>query len=151
MGLFDRLKRGLEKTKQILRTDIRDLFRSGEILDEKLLGDFESRLIRTDMGVAAAGRIISRLRQDHGGRTVDVEAIWKTVREELTALLRGQLGLVQSAVSTGAGCQWADRHSGGGREWSRKDDVHREAFQFAAEARPASCAGGRRHISCSGC
>ncbi|MGV2338282.1 MAG UNVERIFIED_CONTAM: signal recognition particle receptor subunit alpha [Planctomycetaceae bacterium] len=90
MGLFDRLKRGLEKTKQILRTDIRDLFRSGEILDEKLLGDFESRLIRTDMGVTAAGRIISRLRQDHGGRTVDVEAIWKTVREELTALLRGR-------------------------------------------------------------
>ncbi|MFM8479259.1 MAG: signal recognition particle-docking protein FtsY [Planctomycetaceae bacterium] len=90
MGLFDRLKRGLEKTKQILRTDIRDLFRSGEILDEKLLGDFESRLIRTDMGVAAAGRIIARLRQDHGGRTVDVDAIWKTVREELTALLRGQ-------------------------------------------------------------
>lgn len=41
MGLFDRLKRGLEKTRQILRTDIRDLFRSGEILDERLLSDFE--------------------------------------------------------------------------------------------------------------
>jgi fused signal recognition particle receptor len=90
MGLLDKLKRGLEKTKQILRTDIRDLFRSGEILDERLLSDFESRLIRTDMGVAAATRIIARLRTDHGGRTVDVEAIWKTVREELTALLRGR-------------------------------------------------------------
>ena len=90
MGLFDRLKRGLEKTRQILRTDIRDLFRAGEILDDGLLADFEARLIRTDMGFSAATRIIGRLREQHGGRTVDVEAIWKTVREELVELLRGQ-------------------------------------------------------------
>ena len=54
MGLFDRLKQGLAKTKQILRTDVRDLFRSGQILDDALLQDFEARLIRTDMGVSAA-------------------------------------------------------------------------------------------------
>lgn len=89
MGLLDRLKRGLEKTKQLLRTDIRDLFRSGEILDERILEEFEGRLIRTDMGVAAATRIIDRLREEYGGRTVDVDAIWKTVRDELTILLRG--------------------------------------------------------------
>ncbi len=89
MGLFDRLKRGLEKTKQILRTDIRDLFKSGEILDDKLLQDFEARLIRTDMGVAASTRIVEKLRAEHGGRTVNVDAIWKTVREELIELLKG--------------------------------------------------------------
>ncbi|MEI7700810.1 MAG: signal recognition particle-docking protein FtsY [Planctomycetia bacterium] len=90
MGLFDRLKRGLEKTRQILRTDIRDLFRSGAILDERLLQDFEGRLIRTDMGVAASTRIIDRLRSEHGGRTVDVDAIWKTVHDELVELLKGK-------------------------------------------------------------
>ena len=90
MGLFDRLKRGLEKTRQILRTDIRDLFRSGEILDERLLRDFEGRLIRTDMGVKATTQIINRLRNDHGGRTVDVDAIWKTVHDELVDLLKGK-------------------------------------------------------------
>lgn len=89
MGLFDRLKRGLEKTKQILRTDIRDLFKSGDILDDKLLQDFEARLIRTDMGVAASTRIVEKLRTEHGGRTVNVDAIWKTVREELIELLKG--------------------------------------------------------------
>lgn len=89
MGLFDRLKRGLEKTKQILRTDIRDLFKSGEILDDKLLQDFEARLIRTDMGVAASTRIVEKLRAEHGGRTVNVDAIWKTVRDELIELLKG--------------------------------------------------------------
>ncbi len=90
MGLFDRLKQGLQKTRQILRTDVRDLFRAGEILDDNLLQDFEARLIRTDMGVDAALRIVDRLRAEHGGRTVDVDAIWNTVREELIDLLKGQ-------------------------------------------------------------
>ena len=90
MGLFDKLKRSLEKTKQILRTDVRDLFRSGQILDDQLLQDFEARLIRTDMGVTAAGRIITRLKTEHGGRTVDVDAIWKTVHDELVQLLKGK-------------------------------------------------------------
>ncbi len=90
MGLLDKLKRGLEKTKQILRTDVRDLFRSGQILDDSLLQDFEARLIRTDMGVTAASRITARLKADHGGRTVDVDAIWKTVHDELVDLLKGK-------------------------------------------------------------
>ena len=89
MGLFDRLKAGLKKTKDILRTDVRDLFRAGDILDDDLLEEFEGRLIRTDMGVEAADRIVSQLREHHGGRTVDVDAIWNTVRTELIDLLRG--------------------------------------------------------------
>lgn len=89
MGLFDRLKAGLKKTKDILRTDVRDLFRAGEMLDDNVLEEFEGRLIRTDMGVAASDRIVSKLREDHGGRVVDVDAIWATVREELMELLKG--------------------------------------------------------------
>jgi len=90
MGLFDRLKRGLEKTKQILRTDVRDLFKSGQMLDDKLLQDFEARLIRTDMGVNAASRITAKLKADHGGRLVDVDAVWKTIHDELVELLKGR-------------------------------------------------------------
>ena len=89
MGLFDRLKAGLKKTKDILRTDVRDLFRAGEILDDGLLEEFEGRLIRTDMGVEAADRIVTQLREHHGGRTVDVDGIWNTVRTELIDLLKG--------------------------------------------------------------
>ena len=37
MGLFDRLKQGLQKTKDLLRSDIRDLFRDGQILDDEQL------------------------------------------------------------------------------------------------------------------
>ena len=90
MGLFDRLKKGLEKTKQVLRTDVRDLFKSGEILDDDKLEEFEARLIRTDMGVAAADEIVTELREKHGGRTVVVDEIWETVRNRLKTLLRGE-------------------------------------------------------------
>ena len=90
MGLFDRLKRGLEKTKQILRTDVRDLFKPGQLMDDKLLQDFEARLIRTDMGVNAASRITTKLKTDHGGRTIDVDAVWKTIHDELVELLKGK-------------------------------------------------------------
>ena len=43
MGFFDKLKQGLQRTKQLLLTDVRDIFRSGEILDEAKLEQFEGR------------------------------------------------------------------------------------------------------------
>lgn len=88
MGLFDKLKQGLQKTKQILQTDVRDLFRAGDILDEAQLEKFEARLVRTDMGIASASAIVAELREKHGGRTVVVNEIWETVRTKLTSLLR---------------------------------------------------------------
>ena len=84
MGLFDKLKRGLSKTKESLRTDVRDLFKAGEVLDENKLAEFEARLLKTDMGVIATEAIVNDLREKHGGRTVIVEEIWNTLRESLT-------------------------------------------------------------------
>jgi len=89
MGLFDKLKKGLQKTKNVLRTDVRDLFKSGEILDDSKIEEFEARLIQTDMGVAASTKIVEELKEQHGGRTVVLDDIWKTVREEMESLLRG--------------------------------------------------------------
>ena len=73
MGFFDKLKAGLAKTKQLLQTDIRDLFKAGELLDELKLVEFEKRLLRTDMGVAAADAILAELREKHLGRTVVID------------------------------------------------------------------------------
>ena len=87
MGPFDKLKRGLAKTKQVLQTDVRDLFKAGDILDEPKLLQFESRLLKTDMGVEAAGAIVADLREHHGGRTVVLNEIWDTVKRQLLAQL----------------------------------------------------------------
>jgi fused signal recognition particle receptor len=90
MGLFYKLKQGLAKTKQLLRTDVRDLFRSGEILDEEKLEDFEKRLIESDMGVSAAMAIVEELREKHLARTIVIDEIWQTVKDKLTSLLHGE-------------------------------------------------------------
>ena len=89
MGFFDKLKAGLAKTKQLLQTDIRDLFKAGELLDELKLVEFEKRLLRTDMGVAATDAIVGELREKHLGRTVVIDEIWQTVKDKLKSLLRG--------------------------------------------------------------
>ncbi|MFO1021232.1 MAG: signal recognition particle-docking protein FtsY [Planctomycetales bacterium] len=90
MGFFDRLKKGLAKTKEILRTDVRDLFKAGEILDEPKLTEFHKRLIKTDMGVQAANAIVGELRTQHLGRTVVLDDIWGTVKTKLKQLLKGE-------------------------------------------------------------
>ncbi|WP_237226403.1 signal recognition particle-docking protein FtsY [Rubinisphaera sp. JC750] len=90
MGLFDRLKKGLQKTAKVLNTDVRDLFRAGEILNDEHLAQFERRLIESDMGVAASMEIVEELRKKHRGRTVVVEEIWATVQSKLHELLQGQ-------------------------------------------------------------
>ncbi len=89
MGLFDKLKAGLAKTKQLLQSDVRDLFKAGDILDEPKLVEFEKRLVLTDMGVAAANAILAELRDKHLGRTVVIDEIWQTIRDKLKSLLRG--------------------------------------------------------------
>ena len=87
MGLFEKLKQGLLKTKQLLQTDVRDLFKSGEILDEAKLERFEARLIRTDMGVAASAQIVGELRTKYLGRTLVLGDVWGTVKETLKTIL----------------------------------------------------------------
>ncbi len=90
MGLFDKLKQGLHKTKQLLQTDVRDLLKPGEIFSDETLQKFEAALIQTDMGVAAAGKVVEQLREQHLGRTVVVDDVWLTIKDEMKSLLRGE-------------------------------------------------------------
>ena len=89
MGLFDKLKSALQKTKTLLRTDVRDLFKAGEILNEQQLEEFHKRLIATDMGVVSAGGIVDRLRQEFGGRTIQIDPIWDLIKSELRHVMVG--------------------------------------------------------------
>lgn len=53
-GLFQRLKIGLSKTRDILTTDIDDLFGAKRQVDDDLLEELEELLITSDMGVQTA-------------------------------------------------------------------------------------------------
>ena len=53
MGWFDSLKQALVKTRAVLNTDIRDLWKgkTGRLIDEDFLEELNALLLRTDMGV----------------------------------------------------------------------------------------------------
>jgi fused signal recognition particle receptor len=89
MGLFDKLKGALTKTKDILRTDVRDLLKQGVILDEERLEEFQKGLIATDMGVTSAAQIGGDLRERFLGRTMVPDEVWKIVKDRLLKILQG--------------------------------------------------------------
>lgn len=61
-GFFQRLKKGLSKTRQVLNTDIEDLFR-GRNLDDSLMEEIEELLITADLGVQTTMKLMDRVNQ----------------------------------------------------------------------------------------
>ena len=60
-GFFKRLKNGLSKTREILTTDIDDLFTGKRKLDDDLLEELEELLITSDIGVSTAMGLIETI------------------------------------------------------------------------------------------
>jgi fused signal recognition particle receptor len=60
-GFFKRLKSGLSKTRQILTTDIDELFAGKGKLDDDLLEELEELLITSDIGVSTAMELIETI------------------------------------------------------------------------------------------
>ena len=89
MGFFDKFKRGLNKTANILKTDVRDLFKSeGRLIDDRFLDEMRAILFKTDMGYDSVEEIVSEVASKFRGRAVTLEevvATWKTKLAELMA------------------------------------------------------------------
>lgn len=73
MGLFKSafaaIKRGLQKTAEVLGRGLRSLLR-GRQLSEELIDEIERRLIASDVGVKATREIITKLREDYRAGTI---------------------------------------------------------------------------------
>ncbi|MCC9644976.1 signal recognition particle-docking protein FtsY [Rhodopirellula sp. JC740] len=99
-GLFGKMKSGLQKTRRVLGTDIRDLFKAeGRLVDEEFLGELYARLIRTDMGAGPAGRIRDRVAKDYRGRVVQLEEVVQTITEDIREQLKQDQGDLAKADS----------------------------------------------------
>ncbi len=55
---FVKLKRGLSKTKEILTTDIDELFTGNRVIDDNLLEELEELLITSDIGVETSVKLM---------------------------------------------------------------------------------------------
>lgn len=79
MGLFDNLRRGLKKTRDGLVTSLR---RAAQAEGEERRDEMEEALIRGDVGVRAARRILDRVEGQRGDP-------WDLLRDEVTRILAG--------------------------------------------------------------
>lgn len=88
MGFFDKLKEGLNKTKNSFNEKINDVFSNFRKVDEELLEELEEILIMSDIGVDASTEIISNLRNRIKKEKIENEENVKSaLRDEMEKIL----------------------------------------------------------------
>ncbi|MCC7082497.1 MAG: signal recognition particle-docking protein FtsY [Burkholderiales bacterium] len=94
-GWAARLKQGLQRTREILNTDVTELFARHPQIDEALYEELETLLISADVGVAATEHVIealrNRARRDRITDAGELRATLKDVLYELIAPLEQAL------------------------------------------------------------
>lgn len=83
-GLFARLKSGLSKTREILTTDIDDLFLGKKLVDDDMLEELEELLITADMGVRTTMDIMERIAGKRS-RIAGARELKAVLKEEIMA------------------------------------------------------------------
>lgn len=87
-GLFKRLKAGLSKTRDILTTDIDELFSKKQKIDDDMLEELEELLITSDIGVQTAMDLMEVITK-RASKIEGPEALKQTLKKELLSLLEG--------------------------------------------------------------
>jgi fused signal recognition particle receptor len=89
MGLFDRFKKGLEKTRESMVGSLEKVFRRGIKLDADTLEQLEETLISADMGVKSAIQITQniqkRLNEEKGEATM--ASVLQVIRADVKTIL----------------------------------------------------------------
>lgn len=95
MGLFDKLKESLAKTRESVNSRIEDVIRSFRTVDEDLLEELEEALIMSDLGVNTSVEIISKLRDAAKEERITESA---NLRKKLKEILVGILSEGESEL-----------------------------------------------------
>lgn len=89
MGFFDKLKRGLNKTKSAIVGKIDDIIKSFRKVDEELFEELEEALISADIGVYTTEEILDRLREIVIDKNIKDSEL---VKNELFDILKEMVG-----------------------------------------------------------
>ena len=88
MGFFDKLRQGLNKTKESINEKINDVFSNFRKVDENFLEELEEILIMSDIGIDTSTKIIGKLRERMKKEKIeDEEEVKKVLREEMQEIL----------------------------------------------------------------
>ncbi|HDL20471.1 MAG TPA: signal recognition particle-docking protein FtsY [Nitrospirae bacterium] len=97
MGIFDKLRTGLSKTRNVLTMNVEDIFSSRGITDETL-DEFEELLITSDIGVKATVEIIEAIRKKAEKKEIKN---YEELKAFLKSCLKSMLGPPQPFVLYG--------------------------------------------------
>ena len=87
MGFFDKLKMGMQKTKQNFNDKINNVFANFRKVDEDLLEELEEALIMSDIGIETSVAIVDGLRKRIKKENIkDEETVKAVLREEMVTL-----------------------------------------------------------------
>ena len=88
MGFFDKLKQGMNKTKETFNEKINNVFSNFRKVDENFLDELEEVLIMSDIGMDTSIKIISNLRERMKKEKLqDEEDVKRALREEMKKIL----------------------------------------------------------------
>lgn len=88
MGFFDKLKKGLNKTKSSFDEKINNVFSNFRKVDEEFLDELEEVLIMSDIGMDTSIKIIGSLRERIKKENIkDEEDVKQALREEMQKIL----------------------------------------------------------------
>ena len=88
MGFFEKLKQGMNKTKNSFDEKINNIFKSFKKVDEDFLDELEEILIMSDIGVDTSVKIIGNLRNRIKKEKIqDEEDVKTALREEMQKIL----------------------------------------------------------------
>jgi fused signal recognition particle receptor len=82
---LDRLKQGLSKTRDILNTDIEDLFKGGKKLDGSTLEQLEEILITADIGVQTTMTLMEKVSK---AKVEDADGVKAVLKKEILSLMK---------------------------------------------------------------
>lgn len=94
MGLFSKIRQGLQKTRDSISSGVNSIINSFTKIDEELFEELEETLVMSDVGVATAEEICGRLRKKiKETGTTDPAAIKGLMKEIIADILGANEGL----------------------------------------------------------
>jgi len=85
-GLFERFKKGLAKTRDLLNTDLGELLAARKPI-RQIRGDLEEILIKSDLGLKTSVKLIDDLERKIKGEA-DIESVKNELRAEIARILK---------------------------------------------------------------
>lgn len=99
-GILGFIKSGIQKTREKLNTDIRDIFKEeGRVVDDEFCEELYAHLIKTDMGAGPASKIRDNIKSKFRARKLFMKDLVATSRETIREIMAQESSEIHFSAS----------------------------------------------------